>query len=331
MAKALQLSAFGGDAFLDHLALVDVPVPEPAAGEVLVQPFLRPINPTDVLFLTGAYGASFPLPRVPGSEGVARVLKNGPGCSKFAAGQRVVAVQWPQFSSGGSWTTHTTILEKDLVAVPDAVDDKTAAQFFINPVTVFGMFKELAVPQGEYLLQTAATSVLGRQVIALAKHYGIKTINVVRRSNAVQELKDAGADEVISTDTEDLQQRVMDITGGKGAYAALDAVGGPDVAKVVASLRKNGVYLAYGLLSPEPMQLSIADLIVGRKVLRGFIIYEWIEEQADKGAVLDQVMKLLADKIIVPYSGKAYPLSEFKEAITKSTEAARGAKLFLEG
>ncbi len=54
---------------MDHLALVDVPVPEPAAGEVLVQPFLRPINPTDVLFLKGAYGASFPLPRVPGSEG----------------------------------------------------------------------------------------------------------------------------------------------------------------------------------------------------------------------------------------------------------------------
>ncbi len=67
-----------------------------------------------------------------------------------------------------------------------------AAPAQINPVTVYGMLQELAVPKDEWLLQTAASSVLGRQVIALAKHHGIKTINVVRRADAVQELKDAG-------------------------------------------------------------------------------------------------------------------------------------------
>ena len=62
----------------------------------------------------------------------------------------------------------------------------------INPMTVYGMLKEHNIPKGEFLLQTAATSVLGRQIISLAKHYGIRTINVVRRQEAVDELKALG-------------------------------------------------------------------------------------------------------------------------------------------
>lgn len=62
----------------------------------------------------------------------------------------------------------------------------------INPMTVYGMLQESAVPKGEYLLQTAATSVLARQMVDLAKHYGINTINIVRRKEAVDELKQNG-------------------------------------------------------------------------------------------------------------------------------------------
>ena len=64
----------------------------------------------------------------------------------------------------------------------------------INPMTVYGMLKEHNIPKGEFLLQTAATSVLGRQIISLAKHYGVNTINIVRRKEAVDELKSLGYD-----------------------------------------------------------------------------------------------------------------------------------------
>ena len=62
----------------------------------------------------------------------------------------------------------------------------------INPMTVYGMLHESNIPKGEYLLQTAATSVLARQMVDLAKHYGIKTINIVRRKEAVDELTQNG-------------------------------------------------------------------------------------------------------------------------------------------
>mmetsp|Transcript_35445 Transcript_35445/g.78638 ORF Transcript_35445/g.78638 Transcript_35445/m.78638 type:complete len:331 (-) Transcript_35445:737-1729(-) len=328
MAKAVHVTKFDAEKYLDYVTLVEIPIPEPGSGEVLVQPYMRPVNPTDVAFIKGAYGPNFPLPRVPGSEGVARVIKNGPGSSKFQEGQRVVAAQWPQFTNGGTWTTHTVVPQNILFPVPDEVSDETAAQFFINPVTVYGMFHELNVPAGEWLLQTAASSVLGRQVLQLAQHRGIKTINIVRRKEAVQELLDLGADAVISTDTEDIVERVQQITGGKGAYAAIDAIGGPQTSKVVGALRKWGTYMVYGLLDLRPMELSVSDLLVQQKVVRGFLIYEWIEQQ-DKASVVAAVMKLLADKVIVPFSGESFPMEQVKEVLVKSQEVGRGAKLFL--
>ena len=69
MAKAVHVYGFAGADYASHMKLVDIEVPEPGPGQVLVQIYLRPVNPTDILFCSGAYGPDFPLPRVPGSEG----------------------------------------------------------------------------------------------------------------------------------------------------------------------------------------------------------------------------------------------------------------------
>lgn len=71
MAKSIHLTAFSRDvpSALSVLQLADDPLPEPGQGQVLVEIYLRPINPTDLLLSSGAYGRDFPLPRVPGSEG----------------------------------------------------------------------------------------------------------------------------------------------------------------------------------------------------------------------------------------------------------------------
>ena len=74
----------------------------------------------------------------------------------------------------------------------DALSDEVAAQFYVNPPTALGLLKVLGAPQGKWVLQTAAASVLGRMLIQLAKHQGVRTINVVRRRGAVEELKALG-------------------------------------------------------------------------------------------------------------------------------------------
>lgn len=83
MAKAVHVTGFGGADYASHMKLVDIEIPEPGPGQVLVQIYLRPVNPTDILFCSGAYGPDFPCPRVPGSEG--RVVLSFPTPLSFGA------------------------------------------------------------------------------------------------------------------------------------------------------------------------------------------------------------------------------------------------------
>lgn len=328
--KIVKLDEFSMKGDLSHVQVIDAPVPEPKQGEVLVNAYLRPVNPTDVILLKTGWGGMVPLPSTPGSEGVGKVVKNGPGASKFKEGQRVAAAPWPQFQGRGSWAQYVAIPEKDLILVPESLSDQTAAQIFINPMTVYGMLKEHNIPKGEFLLQTAATSVLGRQIISLAKHYGVNTINIVRRKEAVDELKSLGAEHVINSETEDIPKRVKEITGGKGAYGAIDAIGGAMSPKVVASLRKSGKYILYGALDTSPVSASNSDLLALTKTMTGFLIYDWIEQPA-KQEIIKEVLSLLEQKVLEPHSGRSYKFEEVKEAINECNKAGRGAKVFLEG
>jgi NADPH:quinone reductase-like Zn-dependent oxidoreductase len=215
-------------------------------------------------------------------------------------------------------------------AVPDSIDDKTAAQFFINPCTAYGMLHEAQVPKGEYLLQTAANSVLGKQIISLAEHYGIKTINVVRRKDAVDEVKQAGGTEVINLESEDLVKRVQEITGGKGVHAALDPIGAKLTTSIIAAMGDGGKYQIYGALQPGPLEVDRMELMMKGKWVGGFVIYRWIE-RPDKEKVVQEVFDLLEKKVIKVDLGKSYPLEQFKEAIKEADKSGRRDKKFLEG
>lgn len=80
-------------------------------------------------------------------------------------GQRVVPLMWLGEPGNGSWQEYVVLKEDSVVPIPDAIPDEDAAQFVINPWTVIGMLKDQDVPKGEYLLQTAAGSVLGRYLL----------------------------------------------------------------------------------------------------------------------------------------------------------------------
>jgi NADPH:quinone reductase-like Zn-dependent oxidoreductase len=193
---------------------------------------------------------------------------------------------------------------------------------------VYGILTDLKVPKGEYVLQTAAGSVLGRYLIQLAKHWGIKTINIVRRAEQKEELKALGADEVISTDNEDVATRVKEITGGKLAYAALDAVAGILTKQVTASVRDGGQVFIYGVLGGWDATVGVGDLFRGVRVA-AWRLRNSLPERFEE--YIDKVSKLIEAKIIVPLEGESYDLADFQLAIKKSTEVARGGKVFLTG
>src|ERR1700745_4092426 len=168
---------------------------EPGAGEVRVEILLSPVNPSDLLYIRGHYSGVAPrFPSEVGFEGVALIDALGPDVDGLAIGQRVFAQNY----EGGNWAQYAVVPADRGYPVPDDIPAAQIASLMISPASAILMVRHvLAVPRGEWLLQSAAGGELGRMIIRLAKHDGIRTINVVRRREAAQELQPLGADAVI--------------------------------------------------------------------------------------------------------------------------------------
>jgi NADPH:quinone reductase len=191
--KAVQFDHFGEPASV--LTVQERPIPEPGEGEARVRILASPVNPSDLLYVRGHYSgvaAHFPAPV--GFEGVGVVDALGPHAEHPTLGQPAVIVN----SDGGNWAEYAVVPVRDLIPAPSGIPDEQVASFLINPASAILMVRHvLAVPHGEWLLQSAAGSELGRMIIRLGRRDGFRTVNVVRRHDSVTELERLGADAVI--------------------------------------------------------------------------------------------------------------------------------------
>ncbi|MBV9929232.1 MAG: zinc-dependent alcohol dehydrogenase family protein [Acidobacteria bacterium] len=323
--QSVRFHEFGNPA--EVLKVEEVQKPEPGAGQVLVRMRARPINPSDLLTVRGLYGSLPVPPATPGLEGMGEVAEVGEGVTTLRAGQRVIPL-----GVAGTWAEFVVAPAERLIPVPDAVKDQTAAQFVVNPLTAWIMtVEELALEPGEWLLQTAAGSTLGRVVLQIAKQRGFKTINVVRRRGQGEELKALGADEVICTDEEDVPERVREITGKQGLRKAIDAVGGETGAAVARALGRGGVMLVYGLLSGQPIPLDSGRMIFTSSTVRGFWLGDWMHTAPPERqqAVAGEMLRSMATGEIVPPVEAEYPLSEILAAAEHSERPGRSGKVLL--
>lgn len=323
--KSVRFYEFGNPS--GQLRVEEVAQPEPRAGQVLVRMRARPINPSDLLTVQGLYGVLPELPATPGLEGMGEVAAVGDGVKGFRAGQRVIPL-----GVAGTWQEYLLAESTQLLPVPDEISDETAAQFVVNPLTAWIMtIEELHVQRGDWLLQTAAGSTLGRVVLQIARLKGFKTINVVRRREQVEELKALGADEVICTSDEDIVERVKEITGSNGLTKAIDAVGGQTGAAVMNAMGRGAVMLVYGLLSMQPMPVDSGRMIFTTSTIRGFWLGEWFRTAPPERqqAVTMELMRLMATSEIIPPVEALYPLAEVLKAIEHSQRSGRSGKVLL--
>ncbi|HEX8774063.1 MAG TPA: zinc-dependent alcohol dehydrogenase family protein [Pyrinomonadaceae bacterium] len=325
--QSVRFYEFGNPA--DVLRVEDLPQPEPGANQVLVRLRARSINPSDLLTVRGLYGALPRLPATPGLEGMGEVAAVGEGVRGLRTAQRVIPL-----GVQGTWQEYVLAAPAQLIPVPDSISDQTAAQFVVNPLTAWIMtVEELALQPGEWLLQTAAGSTLGRVVLQIAAQRGFKTINVVRRREQVAELKALGADECICTDDEDIVERVREITGKAGLTKAIDAVGGETGSAVMRALGHNGVMLIYGLLSGQPMTIDGGRMIFASTTLRGFWLSEWLRSAAPERqqSVTSEMLRSMASNEIVPPVEAEYSLADVHKAAEHAERPGRSGKVLLVG
>jgi NADPH:quinone reductase-like Zn-dependent oxidoreductase len=325
--KAAVYERFGEPS--EVLRVQETPLPEPQRGQVRVRMIASPINPSDLLTVQGAYGKLPRLPGTPGYEGVGIVEKNGGGLLGWRVLNRRVAVI---NGAGGNWAEHVVIPARQAVPIPADLPDDQAATFFVNPATVLVMAERvLRVPRGEWLLQTAAGSALGRMMIRLGKHLGFRTLNVVRRSDTAAQLAELGADAVIDTSKEAMVRRVHELTNGAGVRYAIDAVGGRTGSEVVQCLGANGHMLVYGTLALEPMQFDQRILIAGSKRLEGFWLSEWSRKQSPLTmlGLFRRIGHLIRSGVLKTEIGQTFPLDQVAEAVLLAATPGRVGKILL--
>jgi len=184
----------------------------------------------------------------------------------------------------------------------------------------------LTPKSGEYLLQTAAGSALGRVVIQLGKIFGFKTINVIRNAEAKAELLAAGADEVIVTSTEKVSERVKAITGGKGVKYAIDCVGGEATTEIVHSMAYKGKLLIFGELAHEDIHFRSGLMVVKLLTIQGFWLNDWLQSAPleEKKKCVGGLMELFTTGKLDCSVGKEFELKDFAEAFNTSKNSKIG-------
>lgn len=213
-------------------------VKDPGVGEVLVRMKTRPINPSDLIPIRGAYSNRISLPAIPGYEGVGTVEEVGPSVSKWFLGKPVLPLR-----GEGTWQEFVKTPAELAIIVPDYLEDYIAAQLYINPITAWVICTEvLALKPGDDLIVNACGSSIGRVFAQLSRILGFRLIAVTRNNIYTEELTQLGASYVINTGTTPLYDTVMELTNGRGAKAAIDSIGGPSGTNLAYCVSPNGVF-----------------------------------------------------------------------------------------
>lgn len=331
--KALIFTNTGDPHEVIHLR--ELPDPKPGKGEVLVRVLLSPINPSDLHMIRGRYGYQPELPASPGAEGVGIVERLGEGVETLAPGNRVIFLR-----TWNLWREFVICRVEDLFPIPLTLSNETAAIAYTNPVTAWALTRSSHnLQEGDWLLQTAAASSVGKLVLQLAQVYKFRTINVIRRRQQVEVIRSLGGDEIVCTADEDLRGRITELTDGQGVTHAIDCVAGELGAEVARGLAPGGALFVYGALSShrqtDPAKFTIPifspKLIYTTAKVQGWWIVRWAASQPVpvlRASVGEIVSLLSAGTLTVPETSIS-SVEEYRQALRLADGEAGDRKVLL--
>lgn len=261
--KAITIEAFGGP---EVCRLVDVALPQPAAGEVTVRLACAGVNFMDVYMRNGTYARSHtyqtPLPMTIGMEGAGTVTALGDGVTEHVIGDRVgfCLVR-------GSYADAVNVPAWKAVPIPDKVPLPVAAALMLQGSTAHYL-SHSAFPLGpeHTCLIHAGAGGVGQLLIQLAKARGARVLATVGNEDKASRAKKCGADETILYRHTDFREEVMRYTDGRGVDVVYDSVGRDTIQRSIRSLKKRGMCILFGASSGvvpsiEPLELAEAGSV----------------------------------------------------------------------
>ena len=311
----------------DVLQLESRPWPTPTSDEVVVEMRAAPINPADLNAIEGKYPARREVPAVPGFEGAGVVVELGAEVKGLTKDALVILPH-----NVGTWRDALAVPASELVVVPDGIEPVHAAMLKINPMTAWRLLHDYVdLQKGDWLIQNAANSALGVAVIQIARDLGFKTVNVVRRTEVIDELRAEGGD-VVLPDSEKLRDEVKAATGGAPIRLGLNAVGGDSALRLANCLAFGGTLVSFGAMSLQPLKIPTGLLIFKDLRFRGIWINKWYDNAtpAQRMEAFQHLFGLAKRGLLKTKVEKAYPLIEAKAAVAHAAQGKRTGKIVFE-
>jgi trans-2-enoyl-CoA reductase len=305
------------------LSLRAAPLREPATGEALVRMLAAPINPADLNQIEGKYPIKFPLPAVPGFEG-AGVVEAVHGVPDPAIGARVILPH-----DLGTWREKAVVAADKLTVVPNDIAPEQAAMLKINPITAWRLLHDFVrLGPGDWVIQNAANSGVGRAVIAICRERGWKTLNVVRRPELIEELQAAGAD-VVLLDNDELREAAAEATGRAAIRLGINQVGGESALRLAKVVAPEATIVTIGAMSLRSLTIPNGLLIFKNLTFTGFWVNKWYEQAtpAQRAETFQSLIDLARRGLLHTPVEQTFSLGEFARAVARGGQGKRGGKI----
>lgn len=312
MPRIVRFHETGGP---EVLKIENVDTPAPGQGEVTLQVKAIGVNRAESMFRTGRYIETAQFPARLGYEAAGLVTALGPGVDALSIGDAVSLVPPPSITRWGTYGEVANVPARYLVKHPSSLSWSEAAAVWMQYVTAWGALVDLAqLERGDTVIVTAASSSVGIAAIQLAGLQGATVVATTRTSAKRDALLNAGAHHVIATQEEDLVARVREITDGKGARVAFDAVAGPQFEDIARALSEDSVALVYGALSPDATPMPLFPMLGKRISVHGYTYKRVINHTERFERAKRFILAALAEGRLTPVLDRSFALENIVEA-----------------
>jgi putative PIG3 family NAD(P)H quinone oxidoreductase len=322
--RAITITEPGGP---DVLQWREVPDPEPAPGEVVVEVAATAVNRADLMQRQGHYPPPPGASPYPGLECSGTVLQVGEAVTGWSVGDEVCALL-----SGGGYAERVAVPAGQLLPRPDAVDLVDAAALPEVVCTVWSnVFMTAGLRPGEVLLVHGGSSGIGTMAIQLAREAGARVAVTAGSAEKLAACRDLGAEVLVNYRDEDFVPAVRDATGGSGADVVLDNMGAKYLSRNVDVLAPNGRLVTIGLQGGRRAELDLGALMAKRAavIATSLRARPAAEKATIVAAVREHVWPLLAAGRVRPVVHARLPLTEAAAAHRLLDESAHVGKVVL--
>jgi NADPH2:quinone reductase len=301
----------------------DWPEPVAGAGEVLVEVRAAALNFPDLLMIQGLYQVRPPLPFVAGTEMAGVVTAVGEGVTKLAAGDRVVA------ACGQTLAERVVAKAAMVLPSPRGMSFEAASGISITYFTTMHALRQrAALRPGETLLVLGAAGGVGTTAVELGKQMGATVIAAASSEAKLELASKLGADHLVNYATQDLRERLKEITKGRGVDVVYDPVGGALAEPALRSMAWNGRYLVVGFAGGDIPRIPLnLPLLKGCSVVGVFWGSFAVREAALQKENAAELWRMFEDGRLKPVVGETHPLGDYAAAFNSLAERRAQGKV----